>query len=380
IAGVTIGTALLIIVLSVFNGFFSVIKGYLLKNDPDIRIELAEGKPFLYTKELQNNISELPDVQVQAPYISGKALLVNKKEGKEVVTVKGIKSANYFKINNLTEYINRGMTDLSVRNKQPGIIVSDQLMAKMNLSVGDEISLLSAGGMQKSLTQFTAPRNYIFEIRATYSQVHLIGNSPIYIDRRASQRLFETKRRISGIDLRLQHSNRAGEVKKRLKQNLDDRYTISTWYDLQRPLYDIMYLEKWSSYVILMIIVIVAILNIIGSLTMIVIQKNRDIGVLQTLGFTPAKIKRIFVNQGLYIGLIGCVIGGGLGLLISWLQKQYGLIKLSSDFIIGAYPIRIEYLDVTIVLLGSLVLCLLASWYPARKASQVKPAEAIKYD
>src|SRR5699024_4064800 len=109
IAGVTICTARLIIVLSVFNGFFSVIKGYLLKNDPDIRIELAEGKTFLYTKELQNNISELPDVQVQAPYMSGKALLVNKKEGKEVVTVKGIKSSNYFKINNLTEYINRGM-------------------------------------------------------------------------------------------------------------------------------------------------------------------------------------------------------------------------------------------------------------------------------
>src|SRR5699024_9308355 len=124
IAGVTICTALLIIVLSVFNGFFSVIKGYLLKNDPDIRIELAEGKPFLYTKELQNNISELPDVQVQAPYISGKALLVNKKEGKEEETVKGIKSTNNFKNNNITEYINRRMTDLIICNKRTSIIIS----------------------------------------------------------------------------------------------------------------------------------------------------------------------------------------------------------------------------------------------------------------
>ena len=141
-----------------------------------------------------------------------------------------------------------------------------------------------------------------------------------------------------------------------------------------------MYLEKWSSYVILMIIVLVAVLNIIGSLTMIVIQKNRDIGVLLTMGFTPADIKNIFIRQGLYIGLIGCFIGGGMGLLLSWLQKEYGLIKLSSAFIIDAYPASINIGDVSIILAGSLILCLLASWYPARRASKVEPADAIRYD
>jgi lipoprotein-releasing system permease protein len=188
------------------------------------------------------------------------------------------------------------------------------------------------------------------------------------------------RNQVSGIDIRLEETQQAAEIKNKLQQVLSEQYTISTWYDLQRALYDIMYLEKWASYVILMIIVIVAVLNIIGSLTMIVIQKNRDIGVLLTMGFTPSDIKNIFVRQGFYIGLIGCVIGGGLGLFVSWLQKEYGLIKLSSAFIIDAYPVSISYWDVGIVLTGSLLLCLLASWYPARRAAKVEPADAVRYD
>src|SRR5699024_349472 len=150
------------------------------------------------------------------------------------------------------------------------------------------------------------------------------------------------------------------------------------WYDLKRPLYDVMHLEKWGSYGILMIIVLVAVLNIIGSLSMIVIQKNRDIGVLLTMGYTPGDIKRIFIKQGLYIGLIGCSLGGAIGLLLSWLQMKFGLIKLTSAFIINAYPVSIHVWDVVIVLLGSLLLCLLASWYPALRAGEVEPADAVR--
>jgi len=380
IAGVTVGTALLIVVLSVFNGFFKVIKGYLLQNDPDIRIELAEGGAFLYTQSMQDKIAGIPEVDVQSAFISGKALMVKSKDSDKVVSIKGIRREEYFHINDLAENITRGQADLGVQNKKPGMLVPEQLMAEMNLNVGDELALLSAGGMRKSLTQFSLPRTYRFEIRGSYSQIQIVEGAAIFIDKRAAQRLFELRNRVSGIDLRLKKSSLANEVKEKLHRSLGDKYAVSTWYDLQRPLYDVMYLEKWSSYVILMIIVIVAILNIVGSLTMIVIQKNRDMGVLQTIGFSPADIKGIFVRQGFYIGLIGCIIGGGLGLLLSWLQKQYGLIKLSSAFIIDAYPVSIEFLDVAIVLAGSLLLCLLASWYPAWRASTVEPADAIRYD
>lgn len=380
ITGVTIGTALLIVVLSVFNGFFDVIKGLLLQNDPDIRIESVENNTFLYGEDMQEKLEEIPEIRDMASYVEGKAMLAYKRDKDKVVSVKGVNPEEYFNINKLPSNIVSGEMDLRVRNKQPGMMLNTQLMGELELNIGDRVVLLSADGLRKSLTQFSLPRNYRFEVRGSYSRLQITEGPAVFVDIEAAQRLFESRNEISGIDLRLKDSDEAETVKASISEKLGGAFKISTWYDLQRPLYDIMYLEKWSSYFILMIIVIVAVLNIIGSLTMIVIQKNRDIGVLLTMGFTPSDIKNIFARQGLYIGLIGCFIGGGLGLLLSWLQKQYGLIELSSAFIIDAYPVSISYVDVSIVLVGSLLLCLLASWYPARRASRVDPAEAIRYD
>lgn len=380
IAGVTVGIALLIVVLSVFNGFFDVIKGFLLQNDPDIRIESVEQDVFLYAGDMEDKLSGIPEITAISPFVTGKALMVHSKDKNKVVQVKGVDMKAFFRINDLSENLVSGTADLSVQEGSLGMLVSEQLMGELGLKAGDEVSVLSASGMRKSLTQFSLPRNYRFEVRGSYSQIQIIEGAAVYVDVKATQRLFEVRNQISGIDIRLEDPAAADRIKETLNAELEEGFQISTWYDLQRPLYDIMYLEKWSSYVILMIIVIVAVLNIVGSLTMIVIQKNRDIGVLQTMGFTPADVKNIFVRQGFYIGLIGCVIGGGLGLFLSWLQKQYGLIKLSSAFIIDAYPVNIEVMDVSIVLAGSLVLCLLASWYPARRAASVAPADAIRYD
>lgn len=380
ITGVTIGTALLIVVLSVFNGFFEVIKGILLSNDPDIRIESAEGNSILYKQQMINELEDIPEVQLAVPYASGKALLAFEQRRDKVVTVKGVEQGQYQKLNNLEENITSGVLDLSVKNRMPGMVMSEQLMAEMGINTGDRVVLLSAEGMRKSLTQFSLPRTYQFNIRGGYSLTQIIDDAAVYVDLQAAQRLFDYRNTVSGIDIRLTDSELAPKVKETIRAGFGDQYKISTWYDLQRPLYDVMYLEKWGSYIILMIIVIVAVLNIIGSLTMIVIQKNRDIGVLLTMGYTPADIKSIFVKQGLYIGLIGCVLGGGLGLLISWLQQAYGMITLSSAFIISAYPVSIEALDVSIVLAGSLLLCLAASWYPAKRAAMVEPADAVRFE
>lgn len=395
ITGVTIGTALLIVVLSVFNGFFEVIKNILLTNDPDIRIESAEGEAFRYRQEAEGNIEgaaftydqgmvgeieEIPEVKAAEPFVTGKALLIYKQSRNRVVTVKGIRPAEYKELNDLEKNITSGSFNLEVMNRMPGMLMSEQLMAELGIQVGDRIVLLSAEGMRKSLTQFSLPRTYQFDIRGGYSLTQIIDDAAVYVDLEAAQRLFDLRNAVSGIDIRLSDSDLAPEVKETIQARLGDQYEISTWYDLQRPLYDVMYLEKWGSYIILMIIVIVAVLNIIGSLTMIVIQKNRDIGVLLTMGYTPADIKSIFVKQGLYIGLIGCVLGGGIGLFVSWLQQTYGLIKLSSAFIISAYPVSIEALDVSIVLAGSLLLCLAASWYPAKRAAMVEPADAVRFE
>ncbi len=208
----------------------------------------------------------------------------------------------------------------------------------------------------------------------------IAGGPKVFVDIEAAKRLFKVRNKISGLDIKLTDNEKAEAVKSELEGILGPEYKISTWYDLQKPLYDVMYLEKWGSFVVLILIVIVAVLNIIGSLTMIVIQKQRDIGILMSMGYSKSGIRSIFRKQGLYIGLIGCGIGGSLGLLISWLQMKFGFVKLSSAFIIDAYPVQINPLDVILILSVSLLLSVLASWYPAHRASQIQPADAVRFE
>lgn len=383
IGGVTIGTALLIIVLSVFNGFFEIVKGMLLSFDPDIRIESATGNRLAITSDLEATLNTHPDILAWAPYATGRCLLITQERREnEVVLVKGISAEQFQMVNPVGRHVNQGSMDLQVRNKRPGIVMEQSLLNRLQMDLNSEAVLLSAAGMEDALTQFSGPRAYRFEVRGTYSMQDIARQSAIYIDLVAAQRLFKLRNQISGIDLKVRSTERAEQVKADLQEHLGNQFTISTWYDLQKPLYDVMNMEKWGAYAILMIIVLVAVLNIVGSLTMIVIQKQRDIGILQSLGCTIPEIKQIFLKQGLYIGLIGCGVGGLLGLGISWVQQTYGLIQLANaeSFIISAYPVSIAATDVVLVLSISLLLCVGAAWYPATRASQVDPADAIRYE
>lgn len=379
IVGVTIGTALLIVVLSVLNGFFDVVQGYLLSYDPDLRVESSGSSTFLQNEELTSKIESLPEITLLSPYVEGKALLTNNSENK-VVDIRGVESDSFKRLIEIEKNINLGVFDVSVRNQKPGLVINELLRRELDMEIGDEVALLSASAMRRTLTQISAPRLYRFEVRGAYELEQIGGGAQIFIDLTAAQRLFKSRNNISGIDIKTTNSEVAQSIKPVLQSRLGDGYKVSSWYDLQKALYDIMYLEKWGAYAILMIIIIVAVLNIVGSLTMIVIQKRRDIGILITMGYSKSAIKTIFRKQGLYIGLIGCVFGGLFGLLISWIQLKFKLIKLSSAFLIDAYPIQIQITDVSIILIGSLLLCIAASWFPATRASEVQPADAVRYE
>jgi len=378
ITGVTIGTALLIVVLSVFNGFFDVIQSLLLSFDPDIRVETSINNSLYMARQIFSRIEDHPEITGITPYVAGKGMFVFQDDRNEVIHVKGIDKDSFIRQNELRNNIQTGVFDLSVKNNRPGIIISMSLAGRFDLEIGDEVAILSTNGLRKALTQFSAPRVSRYTIRGLYSMQQILNEEIVYVDIAAAQRLFGMKNQITGIDIKLTDADKAEPVKKDLQVQLGDGFTVSTWYDLQKPLYDVMYLEKWGAYFILMIIVIVAVLNIVGSLTMIVIQKQRDIGILISMGMTSENIKKIFQSQGFQIGLIGCTAGGALGLLLSWLQSEYGLLKLSSAFIIDAYPASIHLFDVALVLGISMLLCIAASWYPARRAASLQPADAVR--
>ena len=378
IGGITIGTALLIVILSVFNGFFDVIRGYLLSFDPDIRIERVEESTMFFDQQMMDQIRDHEEVVSVSPYVEGKVMLAFQNGQNEVINVRGVDEENDDLFHELEQNRENTEYDISVRDGRPGTIVSESLVNRYRLEPGDEIAMLSPSGMRRALTQFSSPRVSRFEVRNSYDTHQIVAGDVVYVSLEAAQRLFNMRNEISGFDVQLTDTDLAEDVKADLQEIIGDDYMIETWYDLQKPLYDVMYLEKWGSYFILMIIVLVAVLNIVGSLTMIVIQKKRDIGVLISMGMTPKKIKKIFQSQGLQIGLIGCVIGGFIGIGLTYAQQEFGLVKLSSSFIIDAYPVAIQISDIVIVLIGTMLLCLLASWYPAARAATVQPADAVR--
>lgn len=382
ISGVTIGTALLIVVLSVFNGIMGMVKDMLMAYDPDIRIEADAGRDMMLDATQMAFLENHQEIAILAPYVEGKALIAHRGGTYKVGVVRGVDEDVFERMVDLDIEFLGAPYDLSVQNGKSGMLMGRMLMGQLGLNIGSDVSLLSAQSIQRSLTHFSGPRTFNFEIRGAYMLDEMYDGSVIFVDRRAAQRLFSMRSAISGIDINLVNHDRAAAVKKDIQQNLGDEFLVRTWYDLQKPLYDVMNLEKWGAFVVLMIIVLVAVLNIVGSLTMIVIQKTRDIALLRSIGFRMKQIRMIFLKQGLYIGLIGCGLGGGLGLGLCWLQDKYGLVKLAGaeSFILEAYPVTVVTFDVVMILSGSLLLCILASLYPARRAASVTISEALRYD
>lgn len=382
ISGVTLGTALLIIVLSVFNGFFDLVKSMMRAQDPDIRIESATGRDLLLDEEQLNAIKAMDEITVVSPYVEGKAIVTRPDGQYSVAIVRGIEPEIFPAFFELETYFEGRPFDFSLQQGRPGVLLSRNQMNDLGLESGEDLRLLSAQSIQRSLTHFSGPRVFRFDVRGYYNLTQQNQQSVLYMDKRAAQRLFNLRNVISGVDILLTDHMKAEELQPELRQLLGEEVQVKTWYDLQKPLYDVMNLEKWGAYIILTMIVLVAVLNIIGSLTMIVIQKTRDIAMLRSMGFTIADIRRVFLKQGFMIGLIGCGLGGSAGLLLTWMQEKFGLVKLagSESFIINAYPVQLLFTDVALVLSVSLVLCLLASWYPAVRASKVEISSALRYE
>jgi lipoprotein-releasing system permease protein len=197
----------------------------------------------------------------------------------------------------------------------------------------------------------------------------------------SARQLFQLPQQVSGVEIRLRSISEAEDVQQKLQPLLGESYRVSTWYDLHRDLYSVMRIERWTAYIILCLIVGVATFNVLGSLTMGVVEKRRDIGILKALGATRKSIIRVFIFEGILVGVLGTVLGTALGLLVCYLQMQYHLFPLDpSVYIIPAIPIEIRWTDFVAVGSASMLLCAIAALYPARRAALLLPVEAIRWE
>jgi lipoprotein-releasing system permease protein len=250
------------------------------------------------------------------------------------------------------------------------------------------VTLLSAPALERALAQYPLglPATQTFALRGVYALDPAYDESHVFVGLEEAQRLFRLPGRVSGVDLRLADLDDAGAVRRELERRLGlaegrpARYRIRTWYDLQASLYGVMRLEKWAATAILALIVVVAAFNIVGALTMIVIEKQRDLAALQAMGATPGDVRRVFLLEGLLVGGVGTALGLAAGLGLALAQARYGLVKLAGAeaFVIEAYPVAIRPLDVLGIAALAVGLCALASLYPAGRAAAVAPADALR--
>ena len=389
VLGVAVGVAALIVVLSVMNGFYRVVRDLLVSVDPHVRIVSTTPGGLAVDDSLEQYLRGLPHVAEVTAYVEGKALLLYEGEGEvnKVVIVRGVEPEALEAMGAARVF---GSVDLQRREGRPGILVGMPLARRLGLlpasstEPASQVGLLSAPALEQLLTQPLAPPPLIrFEVRGLYQLTSGYDESHVFVALEEAQRLFRMGDRVDGVALRLDDVAHAAALKALLEQQLDTtRYRVQTWYDLQRGLYDVMRLEKWGASLILALIVVVAAFSIVGALTMVVIEKRRDIGVLQAMGLSRKRVRQVFLLAGLLIGVAGAGLGLLLGVGLALLQQHFQLVPLpgAEAFLIHAYPVAIEITDLLGITLAALVLCVLAALYPAARAAAIEPAQAVHLD
>ena len=397
IVGVALGVAALIVILSVMNGFSDVVRGMLIGLDPHIRIVSENGRSFPESDSLVGQIKTVAGVEKVSPYVQGKALFLHDAalEMNRVVIVRGVDEKDVAGVSEVVEKTEIGEFSLHRDDGRPGMVIGLRLGQDLSLfpssdnsplpgsshSEGSRVQLLSASGIERMLTSIfsTAPLS-TFEVRGLYEMEPVYDETHVFIGLQEAQRLFRMPGEVSGVEVKLDDIERAEAIKPLIQAQIGEKFEVMTWYDLQKSLYEVMELEKWGASLILALIVVVAAFNIVGSLTMVVIEKRHDIGVLKAMGVSKKNIRRIFLLEGGLIGLIGTGVGLVVGLGLCWLQQQYGIVRLAraESFILDSYPVSIQVFDVSVVVGVSLLLCLLAAIYPAARAAAIEPARAVQ--
>lgn len=379
IAGITIGVAALIVVLSVFNGFGSLVTSYLMSLDPHIRISAISEEGEKSIINIENSIKNIDDIKSFSAYVEGKVLAYNKGIT-QVVNLKGVEVNSVNKVYLLDENIVDGEGKFS---ESTSVFIGLPLADKLRLMAGDTLSIISPLNIEQAITQLSLPLSRRFIVAGVFiSKNNEYDESYIFCELKDAQYLFGYKKNFQGYDLRLDDIDKSDAVKQKLLTQLNQsQFTVNTWYDFHKELYSVMQIERWTAYIILSLIIAVATFNILGSLSMSVIEKKRDIGILRSMGVTEKSILKIFMFEGLLIGIIGTLLGVIIGYLVCYIQIKYNIYPLDpSQYKINSLPIEIRISDFFFISFASMLLSYLASLYPAKKAAGVNPISAIKWE
>lgn len=374
IAGVGVGTMALIVVLSVFNGFEDLVKSLYNTFDPDIRITLKEGKSFDPTAIPRNTVEALPGFISYTEVVEENVLLKHKTE-QVIVTLKGV-SDDFLLRNPLDSMLYDG--DLVLNSGEVNYAIMGYLVAyNLGIKLYDPIHPLVAfvpKRTKRTLTSFEGSFNSgSLTASAVFAIQQEIDSKYVIVPVHFARNLLEYEHgEVTAIEIRLLPGADYADIQHQI-MNMEgmENFDVKNRYQQQALLYKIMKSEKWAIFFILTFILIISAFNVIGSISMLILDKRKDIAILSSMGASMKLIKRIFLTEGMFVSLFGAIAGIALGAFLCFLQIQFGLIRLgdANAFIVPYYPVKMQMIDFLAVFLTVLVIGFFSAWYPVKQIS-----------
>jgi len=380
--GITIGVSALIVVLSVFNGFGSLVTSLLVSVDPHIKVTFLDEKlnDNLTNIEKYFNKNEIINF---SPFIEGKLVLINKNYY-EPLFIKGIDQSKINSNNGIGSKVISGNYELESDKGISRIILGFPVALRLSARTNDTLYATTFKEIEGSLINLNIPNVKKFVVAGIFeTDSKEIDNKVIFTSLKSAQEIFSKKNQfVDGYEIRLNDFYKSESIADEIKQVFDDnQIIIETWFDLHKDLYTVMLIERWSAYIILSLIILVATFNILGSLSMSVIEKKKDIAILRSMGMNLKSLRNIFIFQGMLVGLIGTVSGIIIGLIVCYLQLQYNFYPLdASKYIIDAMPVEVRLIDIIAIGIMAFSLTFLSAIYPANIATKISLIDSIKWE
>ncbi|MCK8600576.1 lipoprotein-releasing ABC transporter permease subunit [Desulfoferrobacter suflitae] len=385
IAGVAVGVTALIVVLAVMNGFQRDLRDRILGITSHIVVGRFDATIADYPKVI-DEIKQEPGVTGASPYVYTQVMLSSGR-GVSGALLRGIDPGTAGEVVNIQKDMIRGNltdleepSDISAEESSPGIILGVELANNLGIHQRDWVTVISPTGRLTPIGQ--TPKSRLFQVVGIFqSGMFEYDNTLAYISLKAAQQFLGIGDVVSGVEVRVTDIYAAQTIAKRLRARLGPSIWVRDWMQMNRNLFSALKLEKVVMFIILTLIVLVAAFNIVSSLIMLVMEKTRDIAILKAMGATTASIRKIFVLEGIMIGVSGTILGliGGFGLCA--VLKKYRFIELPRDvYYISTLPVHLEGFDVAVIAFSAIAISLIATLYPSRQAAKLEPAEALRYE
>ncbi len=382
VAGVTVGVMALIVVIAVMSGFEDDLKSRILGVESHL-VLMRHGGAFSDYQPVIEKMEAVEGIEAVTPFIYTQVML-RSAHGVSGAVFRGIDPDS---ATSVIKGIETGVLSVQPAGSEqespdmriPGIILGKELARSLHVLKGDMVQVITTKGLISPTGHVPTMRRFVVKGYFETGMYEYDG-SMAYVNLGDAQKILRMKGSISGIEARVTDIYKAREVGERVVETLGYPYWVRDWMQMNRNLFSALKLEKTVMFIILALIILVAAFNIASSLIMMVMEKTKDIAILKAMGATDRSIRKIFVYKGMLIGAIGTFLGVVIGFIMCALLEKYKFIELPGDvYYLTTLPVKLDLLDVTIIAMAALVICFLATLYPARQASKLDPVEAIRY-